>query len=234
MKGDSFVLRMTWQILFRKAQPERIFLLCWASLYQIQTSLFRLQTWPESFSLCAVFFFLNCCVPNVLVQFDRGGLQYQNSRVLGHSRRIICVCLIEYLNPLKSCPHLILEISPYHISLIEHFALRLLAYLWFIGYLKVQWELKPSASRLLFSGISSQLGSGRQTVSLLLGLGLKLSFLRKHIVRTGSGDSTPSLSYTAIGPDCWGLPMMSTSFSLTLFSLSLSITLYTTLYLTIS
>lgn len=93
-------------------------------------------------------------------------------------RRLKCVKnLIEYLNSLKSCPHLILEISPYHISLIEHFALRLLAYLWFIGYLKVQWELKPSASRLLFSGISSQLGSGRQTVSLLLGLGLKLSFL---------------------------------------------------------
>lgn len=62
----------------------------------------------------------------------------------------------------------------------------------------------------------------------------KTFLFEQHIVRTGSGDSTPSLSYTAIGPDCWGLPMMSTSFSLTLFSLSLSITLYTTLYLTIS
>ena len=39
--------------------------------------------------------------------------------------------------------------------------------------------------------------------SLPLRLGSKLSFLRKFIVRDGSGDPETSHSYAAIDPDCW-------------------------------
>jgi len=40
--------------------------------------------------------------------------------------------------------------------------------------------------------------------TLPLGLGLKLSFLIKLIVKDGSGDPETSHSYAAIGLDCWG------------------------------
>uniref|UniRef100_A0A3P8QDZ1 THD domain-containing protein n=1 Tax=Astatotilapia calliptera TaxID=8154 RepID=A0A3P8QDZ1_ASTCA len=47
------------------------------------------------------------------------------------------------------------------------------------------WEAEPSVFRPLFCGTSFQFGFGRQTLSLLLRFGLKLSFLLKHIVRAG-------------------------------------------------
>ncbi|KAK2918348.1 hypothetical protein Q8A73_005094 [Channa argus] len=69
------------------------------------------------------------------------------------------------------------------------------AYLWFPEFPKVEWEVEPLAIKLLSCGTSSQFRFGKQTPSLLLSLGLKPSFLIKHIV---------SYSYAAIGLDCWG------------------------------
>uniref|UniRef100_A0A669B839 Reverse transcriptase domain-containing protein n=1 Tax=Oreochromis niloticus TaxID=8128 RepID=A0A669B839_ORENI len=95
-------------------------------------------------------------------------------------------------------------VVPYHP--IEHFALALQAYLLFLEYLKVEWEGEPSVFRPLFCGTSFQFGFGRQILSPLLRLGLKLSFLLKHIVRAGPGDPESSLSYAAIDVGCRGFP----------------------------
>ena len=76
----------------------------------------------------------------------------------------------------------------------------------FLEYLKVEWEAEPSVFRPLFYGTSFQFGFGRQTLSLLSRLGLKLSFLLKHIVRAGPGDPESSLSYAAIDVGCRGFP----------------------------
>jgi len=54
------------------------------------------------------------------------------------------------------------------------------------------------------SETSCQFGFRKQTPSLPLRLGLKLSFLIKHIVSDGSGDPETSHSYAALGLDCWG------------------------------
>lgn len=50
------------------------------------------------------------------------------------------------------------------------------------------------------------LKSGDRKPFTLLILGLKLSFLL--IIKAGLGDPEPSLSYSAVGLSCWGLPMM--------------------------
>ncbi|MEY6618797.1 hypothetical protein AB8Y00_15140, partial [Listeria monocytogenes] len=76
----------------------------------------------------------------------------------------------------------------------------------FLEYLKVEWEAEPSVFRPLFCGTSFQFGFRRQTLSLLSRLGLKLSFLLKHIVRAGPGDPESSLSYAAIDVGCRGFP----------------------------
>lgn len=72
---------------------------------------------------------------------------------------------------------------------MEHFGHRLLAYLWFLEFLIVEWEAEPSCE------------TGR--LALLLRLGLKLSSLMKCIVTTSSDDPGPSLSYAAKGLGCW-------------------------------
>lgn len=59
-----------------------------------------------------------------------------------------------------------------------------------IGYSKVEWEAEPWVFRSLFCGISSEIGFGRQTPSLLLGL--KLSFWTQHIIWAGSSLSHPA------------------------------------------
>jgi len=49
--------------------------------------------------------------------------------------------------------------------------------LWFPEFLKVEWEAEPSVIRPLSCGTGYQYMSGKQTTSVTLRLGLKLSFL---------------------------------------------------------
>ncbi|KAL4007319.1 hypothetical protein ACER0C_001171 [Sarotherodon galilaeus] len=65
-----------------------------------------------------------------------------------------------------------------------------------------------TSSKVRGASISAavEFGFGRQTLSLLSRLGLKLSFLLKHIVRAGSGDPESSLSYAAIDVGCREFP----------------------------
>ena len=73
---------------------------------------------------------------------------------------------------------------------------------YFLEFLKVEWEAEPSVIRPLSCGTSCQQISGKQTPSQTLRLGLKLSFLTKLIVSSCSGDPETSHSYAAIGQDC--------------------------------
>jgi len=66
-------------------------------------------------------------------------------------------------------------------------------------------------------GTSCQYMSGKQTPSLTLRIGLKLSFFTKLLIRGGSGDPETSHSYAVFGLHCWGTSY-DTSF-LTPFSL---------------
>lgn len=71
-------------------------------------------------------------------------------------------------------------------------------------------EAEPSVIMLPSCGTSSQFGLRIQTRSLLFRLCLKLPFLVELIVRVGSSDPEPSLSYAALGQGCWGKPPSST------------------------
>ena len=84
-------------------------------------------------------------------------------------------------------------------------------YLWFLEYVKVEWGAEPSIIRLLSCGTFFQFLSGGRTPSLLLRVGLKLSFLIKLIVRP---------SYAAIGLDCRGISHDALSLYLLFLSLS--------------
>lgn len=64
---------------------------------------------------------------------------------------------------------------------MEHFAIKLQAYLWFLQFLKVEWEAEPSAFRLLSCGSDSQPAFRRLTPSLILRLDLKLPFFLKIV-----------------------------------------------------
>ena len=81
---------------------------------------------------------------------------------------------------------------------------------------KVEWEAEPSAIRLLSHGTIFQFWSGRQTPSLRLRVGLKLSFLIKLIVRADQAHLGSALSYAAIGLDCRGTSRDALSSSLLL------------------
>lgn len=88
----------------------------------------------------------------------------------------------------KCMPHLDLKTSQYHITPIDHFSLRPLAYLRQVGYLKVDEGTEPSAFRPSPVEPAFSLDSGvrSQAPSLILRLGLKLSVLIKLIVRSSS------------------------------------------------
>jgi len=68
-------------------------------------------------------------------------------------------------------------------------------------FLKVDREPEPSVIRPLSCGTNYQSGFRKQTHSLPLRLGVKLSLLIKLIVRDGSGDPEASHSYAAVGLD---------------------------------
>lgn len=69
---------------------------------------------------------------------------------------------------------------------------------------RTEWEAEPFSFQAPLCGTIAQFGFRRPTSFLLLRLGLKISFLIKLILRSGSGDPESSISQTAIDPDCWG------------------------------
>ena len=96
--------------------------------------------------------------------------------------------------------HHILKISSLDIFPTECFALRLLV----PRVSKSRTGGRTFSYQAPLCGASCQFGFRKQTPSLPLRLGLKLSFFTKFIVRGGSGDLETSHSYAAIGLDCWG------------------------------
>lgn len=62
-------------------------------------------------------------------------------------------------------------------------------------------------------------------------LGLNFSFLIKLVVRVGSRDPEPFLSYTALGRGCWRLPVMRWVFFL---HLSTTLSLFISYYLSLA
>lgn len=70
--------------------------------------------------------------------------------------------------------------------------------LWVLVYLKVEWETDLSFSDLSSVEQASSFDLGHRKLLYFKSFTLKLSFLVQHVVRARSGDSEPSLSYTAI------------------------------------
>lgn len=64
----------------------------------------------------------------------------------------------EHISPILACLHIsiCLHIWYSYITLLRHFTVRQLVDLWFLEFLKVKWEVLPSAINLLPGGTSSQ------------------------------------------------------------------------------
>lgn len=84
-----------------------------------------------------------------------------------------CTFLVWFAMPGLAGLHPTLESSSCHITLTDHFALKVQGYLWFLGFQRAEWEAEPSAITLPFCGTSSQFGFRGQTPSLFSRLGSK-------------------------------------------------------------